>query len=124
MTREEIFKEIGVRETPELRKIVDEIVKSENLIDVLDLLYEELAKEKYKQMMNKLDSRRRGRFDIMAKINDSYDKGYEQGVKQGILKRKREIARNLIKFGESIEMISKITGLTEAEILELSQDSQ
>ena len=116
MTREEIFKEIGVRETPELRKIVDEIVKSENLIDVLDLLYEELTKEKYKQMMNKLYSRRRGRFDIMAKINDSYDKGRAEG--------KREIARNSFKAGVPIKTISDATGLTEAEILELSQDSQ
>ena len=47
------------------------------------------------------------------------EKGIEQGIKQGVMIRNQEIARNLLAEGMEIKSIVKITGLSEEEIRKL-----
>ncbi len=47
------------------------------------------------------------------------EKGIEQGIKQGVMTRNQEIARNLLAEGMEIKSIVKITGLSEEEIRKL-----
>ena len=53
--------------------------------------------------------------DIASLIAD----GREEGKKEG----KKETAVNMLSFGMSIDVIEKITGLSEAEIKALSQEA-
>ena len=47
------------------------------------------------------------------------EKGIEQGIKQGIEQEKISNARSLLQLGVAVDIISKATGLSEQEILEL-----
>lgn len=49
-------------------------------------------------------------------------KQFEEGEKTGVAKEKKEIARNSLAAGLSVEMIAQITGLTVAEIESLSDE--
>ena len=51
--------------------------------------------------------------------NTLIDMGYERGLDQGIEQRNIEIAKNLLKQGLSIDIISSVTGLSIAEVEEL-----
>ena len=50
-------------------------------------------------------------------IEEARQNGMQQGMQQGI----REIALRMLRKGQSIEMISEITGLSKKELLILSQ---
>ena len=58
--------------------------------------------------------------EVESKIASAVEKGIEQGIEQGILKgedqTKKMIAVNLAKAGTPVDIITKVTGLTEAEI--------
>ena len=43
-------------------------------------------------------------------------KGIQQGIQKGAVEEKLEIARNLLKINLPLDQISKVTGLTIAEI--------
>ena len=49
------------------------------------------------------------------------ERGIEQGIKQGTRERNIEIAKNMLKENIDIELIKKVTGLTEEEIKELQK---
>ncbi|WP_396078003.1 hypothetical protein [Candidatus Wolbachia massiliensis] len=48
--------------------------------------------------------------------------GREEGIKIGEEKGKVEVAKNLLKAGISIDVISQTTGLPQAEILQLKEE--
>ena len=52
--------------------------------------------------------------------NDGYVRGLREGEASGEAKEKSSIARNMLKMGMDIKLISEATGLTEEEILNLS----
>ena len=46
-------------------------------------------------------------------------KGKIQGIEEGMEKEKIEIAKNMLKEGLPIDMVSKLTGLSENEVKRL-----
>ena len=54
---------------------------------------------------------------------DGRKEGWEDGRKEGKKEGKKETAVNMLSFGMSIDVIEKITGLSEAEIKALSQEA-
>ena len=59
--------------------------------------------------------------------DDGYDDGKEEGkaegLEEGAKKEKIEIAKNLLKDGISIEVVSKNTGLSIEELEELKKEA-
>ena len=51
-----------------------------------------------------------------AMLEEEREEGREEGRKEGANSRNRELARALLKFGDSIEKIAQVTGLSPEEI--------
>ena len=49
-------------------------------------------------------------------IEQGIEQGITRGIEQGIMQERKEIVKNLLKNGVSIEQIAKITGLSKEEI--------
>ena len=64
--------------------------------------------------------------DIAVQREEAYEdglnKGITQGIKQGAYEKAVETARLLLSFGDSIEKISTITGLSGETIQQLEKD--
>ena len=61
---------------------------------------------------------------VTARYGDERErKGKIEGKKEGKKEGKRETAVNMLSFGMSIDVIEKITGLSEAEIKALSKEA-
>ena len=63
--------------------------------------------------------REKYRRDQHAIMLAGYDKGLKAGIEEGSTKTKREIAKELLKLGITVEQIIKVTGLTKDEINKL-----
>ncbi|MBQ7906048.1 MAG: hypothetical protein IJ361_09875 [Spirochaetaceae bacterium] len=62
------------------------------------------------------DAERRGKKEgYSAGLSD----GISQGISQGSQQKAIETAKNMLTFGDSIEKISQVTGLSEEEIKSL-----
>ena len=48
------------------------------------------------------------------------EEGIKEGIKEGIFENKKEIARNMLKEKLDLDIISRVTGLTEKQIKELT----
>ena len=59
-------------------------------------------------------------FNIRKGLEKGIKQGIEQGIKQGIERRNIDIAKNMLNERIDIKTISKVTGLSEQEILELN----
>ena len=57
-------------------------------------------------------------------ISQGITQGISQGIKQGMHQEKLETARMLLSFGDSIEKIATITGLSLETIQQLEKDLQ
>ncbi|MGL9762788.1 MAG: Rpn family recombination-promoting nuclease/putative transposase [Wolbachia sp.] len=55
-------------------------------------------------------------------LNQKFDESIEKGMEKGMEKGKIEVARNLLKAGISIDIISQTTGLPQAEIKQLQEE--
>jgi predicted transposase/invertase (TIGR01784 family) len=58
-------------------------------------------------------------YDEISRLEDALEEGFEKGSKEEREKAKQEklqIAKNLLKSGVSIEVITKSTGLSRNEI--------
>ena len=70
--------------------------------------------------------------DIAVQREEAYEdglskgikQGISQGIKQGAYQEKLETARMLLSFGDSIEKIATITGLSGETIQQLEKDLQ
>ena len=66
--------------------------------------------------------------DIAVQREEAYEdglsKGLQQGISQGAYQEKLETARMLLSFGDSIEKIATITGLSGETIQQLEKDLQ
>lgn len=63
--------------------------------------------------------REKYRMDQHAIMLAGYDKGLKAGIEEGSTKTKKEIAKELLKLGITVEQIIKVTGLTTDEINKL-----
>jgi predicted transposase/invertase (TIGR01784 family) len=59
---------------------------------------------------------------IKKGIEEGIKKGIEEGIKKGLKEGKREDAKMMLKEGLDLNLIIKITGLTESEVLELEDE--
>ena len=59
------------------------------------------------------------RSGLNAALNKGIAQGIQQGIQQGLTQGIIQVAKNMIASGISLEQISKLTGLSEAEILSL-----
>ena len=55
--------------------------------------------------------------------DDGKEEGKAEGLEEGAKKEKIEIAKNLLKDGISIEVVSKNTGLSIEELEELNKEA-
>ena len=55
-------------------------------------------------------------------LNKGITQGISQGIKQGAYQEKLETAKMLLSFGDSIEKIATITGLSGETIQQLEKD--
>ena len=64
-----------------------------------------------------------GYYDLEEKhkweLNDSYETGVEQGIKQGMHQNKLDMAKKMLKQHEEISKIILYTGLAKEEITSL-----
>jgi len=56
-----------------------------------------------------------------TQFEQGLQKGIEQGIEQGVLNEKREIARSMLADGMELARITRLTGLSEAEIIALRE---
>ena len=57
-------------------------------------------------------------------LQQGISQGINQGIKQGVYQEKLETARMLLSFGDSIEKITTITGLSGETLQQLEKDLQ
>ncbi|MBQ7906074.1 MAG: hypothetical protein IJ361_10005 [Spirochaetaceae bacterium] len=57
--------------------------------------------------------------DIAVQRQEAYEDGMEQGITQGSQQAKIETAKNLLNFGDSVEKVAQVTGLSIEEITAL-----
>ena len=60
--------------------------------------------------------------DIAVQREEAYEDGLNKGISQGAYEKAVETARMLLSFGDSIEKIATITGLSGETIQQLSKD--
>lgn len=88
-----------------MAKIIEDLNEDENIIGLYD-------KEQMDAWMKKIDHN--------EAIKEGTEKGLQQGLQQGLEEKAKEIAQNMLKANMSIAQISKLTGLEENTIKELS----
>jgi predicted transposase/invertase (TIGR01784 family) len=65
------------------------------------------------------------KIDVMSAqsmIDDAEEKGIEKGIAKGIAQRETEIAKNMLKNGVSIEIVSNCTGLSIQQVKEIQNN--
>ena len=99
--------------TLEETEISDKKALAKSLGDVLPTLG--------KKVMGLLQQERtEGRFEgKLEGLEEGMEKGKLEGIEEGMEKRNEEIALNLIRIGQSLTTISKVTGLSEDSLRKL-----
>ena len=59
--------------------------------------------------------------DEQASLEYAKDAGIEEGIKKGENRKSMEIAQNMLKENIPIEVISRVTGLTQEEVKKLKE---
>jgi len=80
--------------------------------------------KKDKETISVLDSQEDKERDNAAKIANAIDEGIKKGEERGLKKGKEEMARNMLKKGLDMSLISEISGLNIEEIQELTKTNQ
>ena len=60
--------------------------------------------------------------DIKVQRREAFRLGKEEGISEGAKQTKIETARNLLKYGDPIEKISVITGLSLEKVQQLQEE--
>ncbi len=60
--------------------------------------------------------------DIKVQRREAFRLGKEEGISEGAEQKAIETARNLLKYGDPIEKISVITGLSLDKVQQLQED--
>ena len=85
-------------------------------IEAVDRMFDEEERLIYEIRMQSLA-------DVESKIASAEEKGRTEGIIEGITQTTKNIALNLAKESASIEIIAKVTGLTESEIKHILQNT-
>ena len=105
-------RQMGEREGEELS------AKGEDMKKAMFRL-KELSREEGLQLVE--EAKEKARRDQAARERDSFNSGIERGMKQGIEKNQTDLVINMLKNGLNTSLISKITGLSEEEIIRLKR---
>jgi len=60
--------------------------------------------------------------DIRVQRREAFEDGLAEGIEQGAEQKAIETAKNALKNNIPVEMVVKITGLTENKVLELQKE--
>ena len=101
----------------EMREIANGCEEALYIVDKLERLNEE---DKFRTDYNVELVRRK---EINSARLDGYDDGYDNGYDAGAKTKEIEIAKNLLKDGIPIEVVSKNTGLSIEELEELKKEA-
>ncbi|HAT4321869.1 Rpn family recombination-promoting nuclease/putative transposase [Clostridium perfringens] len=131
------FNEIGNKEYVEnvekmdaLEKWLEFLVEPEsNTVRQLELSNEEIKLAKSELYRLSMDSKEREQYNMREKaiydrisaLENAEAKGKREGRVEGKLESKLEVARESLSQGLEISLISKITGLSEEEILKIKK---
>nr|WP_015141717.1 Rpn family recombination-promoting nuclease/putative transposase [Clostridium perfringens]AFV15134.1 hypothetical protein pCpb2-CP1_46 [Clostridium perfringens] len=132
------FNEIGNKEYVEnvekmdaLEKWLEFLVEPEsNTVRQLELSNEEIKLAKSELYRLSMDSKEREQYNMREKaiydrisaLENAEAKGKKEGKLEGKLESKLEVVRESLSQGLEISLISKITGLSEEEILKIKKD--
>ena len=132
------FNEIGNKEYVEnvekmdaLEKWLEFLVEPEsNTVRQLELSNEEIKLAKSELYRLSMDSKEREQYNMRKKaiydrisaLENAEAKGKKEGKLEGKLESKLEVVKESLSQGLEISLISKITGLSEEEILKIKKD--
>lgn len=68
--------------------------------------------------------REKWEMDYQSGMNYAKEEGLKQGIEQGVKQEQKEIVRKMLAQNLSIDMITKITGLTKKEIQEIKETKE
>ena len=114
---EELVKWINFIENPESKKVGEYMKDNEEMKEAKEKL-EVMSEDERMQILAELrlkairDEKAIKRFAI----KQGMEEGMKQGMKQGIEQEKKETAKKMREEGLDIDIIKKVTGLTEEEI--------
>ena len=98
----------------EMREIANGNEEALYIVDKLERLNED---DKFRTDYNVELVRRK---EINSARLDGYDDGYDVGKAEGLEEGKKTIAKNLLKKGVSLEIVSESTGLSIEELNKLN----
>ncbi len=124
------FNEIGNKEYVEnvekmdaLEKWLEFLVEPEsNTVRQLELSNEEIKLAKSELYRLSMDSKEREQYNMREKAIYDRISALENAENKGKVERELELVRESLKQGLEISLISKITGLSEEEILKIKKD--
>ncbi len=111
--KEELVKWINFIENPESEKVGEYMKENEEMKEAKEKL-EVMSEDEKMQILAEL--RLKAIRDEKAVERFGYNQGIEKGIEKGIEQGKKETAKKMKEEGLDIELIKKITGLTEEEI--------
>jgi hypothetical protein len=94
----------------------EDVIRLFRLIDWMMTLPPELKRE-FKQELDQFEEERK-----MPIISSVEEIAKEEGIQQGIEQEKQEVARNLLRLGMTLEIITQATGLTVEQVELLAQE--
>ena len=118
---EELVKWINFIENPESKKVGEYMKDNEEMKEAKEKL-EVMSEDERMQILAELrlkairDEKAIKRFAIKQGMEEGMKQGMKQGIEQGIEQEKKETAKKMKEEGLDIEIIKKVTGLTEEEI--------
>ena len=116
-TEEELRKALGddLMENEAKDKVIDEVNKYSRDEEVIQI-YTKLSKQEMERNTFIEEARSEG---LKRGIEEGIQQGIQQGIIEGSKKEKIEIAKSMLKDNLKVDTISKYTGLTNEEILEI-----
>ncbi len=111
--KEELVKWINFIENPESEKVGEYMKENKEMKEAKEKL-EVMSEDEKMQILAEL--RLKAIRDEKAVERFGYNQGIEKGIEKGIEQGKKETAKKMKEEGLDIELIKKITGLTEEEI--------
>ena len=94
-------------------------VMSEENEDINEALEQLRRLSSNKKLREIIEREERIERDRRAELQFAIEEGLEQGIERGEKKKQLELIKNMIKENLPIELISKITGISQKEISEL-----
>jgi predicted transposase/invertase (TIGR01784 family) len=103
---------------PEYRETVNKVIQSKVALQMAGSLLIGVSKDERERAVYR--SRRMYQTDMQSNIATAEDRGEQrgrqEGRQEGAQRKAFAIARNMIAEGESVEKITKYTGLTHEEV--------